>query len=549
MKNKQGVLRWILGVSGADLWQVAALTLLEMALGGGKVLLAWLLGALIDGAVSGVDAAFWKAAWAFVALICFQLTLRALYRHFAESSKASLENRFKKRLFAALMGADFASVGATHSGEWMNRLTSDTVAVANGVATILPDISGMVVQLLAALSVLLVMIPAAAYVIIPGGIAMVLLGWILRQRMKSLHKTVQEADGALRSYLTEQLGAMQVLRAFGKQGVARVEAGERMDAHRAARMKKNWFYNLGNVGIGVAIQGTYALGVLYSGYGILRGTVSYGTFTAVLQLIGQVQGPLANISGFVPVIYGTLASAERLMEAESFRPDCPDGCITREEARQSYEKLSAIELRDLRFTYPGDQEPTLRGRSLTLGKGEYVAFTGHSGCGKSTVLKLLLSLYPLDGGEKNLRLAEETLPLTARHRTLFAYVPQGNALMSGTVRDAVTFGDAVEEERLSKALQIACAEEFVGQLEHGLDTLLGERGAGLSEGQLQRLAIARAVYAQRPILLLDEATSALDEATEAQVLKNLRAMTDKTVVIVTHRPAALAICDKEVHFG
>lgn len=189
---------------------------------------------------------------------------------------------------------------------------------------------------------------------------------------------------------------------------------------------------------------------------------------------------------------------------------------------------------------------------IEIKKGEYVAFTGHSGCGKSTVLKLLMCLYPLDEGQAYLRTQQGAQPLTSRWRGLFAYVPQGNQLLSGTIREIIAFGDKrkmQEEERLKRALRIACAEEFVEKLEQGLDTLLGERGAGISEGQMQRIAIARAIFSDHPILLLDEATSSLDEEVEARLLANLREMTDKTVVIVTHRRAALSICDKSIDFG
>ena len=191
--------------------------------------------------------------------------------------------------------------------------------------------------------------------------------------------------------------------------------------------------------------------------------------------------------------------------------------------------------------------------SVRLGKGEYVAFTGHSGCGKSTVIKLLMCVLKPDGGERSYVMEDgERGSLTSAYRRLFAYVPQGNALMNGTIREVVSFADpdsSGDDARLNEALKVACAHEFVSELEQGLDTLLGERGTGLSEGQMQRLAIARAVFSRCPVMLLDEATSALDETTEKQVLENLRALNNRTLIIITHRKAALEICDRVFAFS
>ena len=228
-----------------------------------------------------------------------------------------------------------------------------------------------------------------------------------------------------------------------------------------------------------------------------------------------------------------------------------------EEIRRFYEDgLAAFGVRDVSFRYNrenADKMPiVLKNLSLEIEKGEYIAFTGHSGCGKSTVLKLLMCMYPIEEGSRFLRSEDgEERELTSACRRLFAYVPQGNALVSGTIREAVSLSDpsqADDEQRIREALRIACAEEFVDEQSEGIDTLLGERGTGLSEGQMQRIAIARAIFSGNPVLLLDEATSALDELTEAQLLRNLRRLTDKTVVIVTHRKAAFTICDRVIRF-
>ena len=192
------------------------------------------------------------------------------------------------------------------------------------------------------------------------------------------------------------------------------------------------------------------------------------------------------------------------------------------------------------------------GLDLLISKGEYVAFTGHSGCGKSTALMLLMGIYKPDSGMRYISLKDGTRQeLTPAWHRLFAYVPQGNKLMSGTVREIVSFADkssVTDDARINEALKIACADSFIGELDNGIDTVLGERGTGLSEGQMQRIAIARAIFSESPVLVLDEATSALDDATEKQLLENLRALTDKTVIIVTHRAAALDICDRKIEF-
>lgn len=562
MKQNTGdkaTLGWIVSVAKGRKRFVAALILVQVVLGISSMGYALFMGELVNGAVAGDGKHFLTYAAALVGLVAVQFVLRTLFRFLEEHTKSSLENAYKRRLFSCLLDRDYAAVTATHSGEWLNRMTSDTVVVANAVTQILPGICGTLVRMIASVVLLLTIAPDLGLVILAGAPVVIALTWVFRKMLKRLHRLVQLADGEFRVFMTERLGSLMILRAFGQEASALDQGDELMGAHKAARMKKNRISSTFHNGFAVVMNCMYVLGAVYCGYGILRGTMAYGDFTTVLQLVGQTNGPIANISGYFPQYSAMLASAERLMEVESYRQERLQP--VEEDLNGFYrERLQAIGLKKACFTYlpVGDAEAGKEGRrtvlkelDLTIRKGEYVAFCGPSGCGKSTVLKIFMSMYQLDAGEVYITGTDGERPLTAQWRGMFSYVPQGNQLMSGTIREVVTFAEPeamTREADIRRALTIACADSFIRELPEGLDTQLGERGAGLSEGQMQRIAIARAIFSDRPILLLDEATSALDEQTEAKVLDNLRSMTDKTVIIVTHRPKALEITDKIIHF-
>lgn len=576
--NNGSTLLWISHVAGREKLYIGILLMVQMVLGISSVFYAVILRNLIDEAVVKNHQGFFYYVAVFSGLVLFQILLRAINRFLEEYSRATMENRFKKRLFSFLLSSDYGSVSAVHSGEWMNRLTSDTVVVADGMGQIIPGVAGMLVKMVGALVMILMLEPGFRYILIPGGILLIILTYGFRKVLKRLHKRVQESDGNLRVFLQESLGSMLVVRAFVKEEQTLNSASERMEVHKQARMKKNHFSNICNVGFGGVMQGAYVLGAGFCGYGILMGIMSYGTLMAILQLISQIQSPFANITGYLPKYYAMLASAERLMEVETYHGEIETeqkNLKSLPEIHTLYENyFSGLTFEQVDFTYQlpvKNSEAVMfmvvTGVNMEISKGDYVAFTGPSGCGKSTVLKLLMCLYPLDEGSRWIDVKDgnrmhdnafhnddlkKRIPLTADYRHLFAYVPQGNHLMSGTIREIVAYSDKAamqEEDRIWKTLRIACAEDFVKELILGLDTLLGERGLGLSEGQMQRIAIARAVFSDNPILMLDESTSALDEKTEEQLLCNLRAMTDKTVLIVTHRTAVLKICDKEIMFS
>lgn len=564
MRNKDSnLLSWLCTVPGRKRMYILFLTVTEALYGASGVFYALLLRKIVDAASAKDGPLFCYGIVLILLLTAAQLGLRAVLLWLRELSRASFENLFKARLMGILLKKDYLRVSAVHSGEWLNRLTNDTVVVANSYVEIIPGLVGMSVKLVSALVMIIALEPRFAATLIPCGLIMVFFTLVFRRIMKSLHKIVQEADGKARIFLQERIGSMLMIRSFAAEQYTMEETAEKLEAHKAARLRRNRFSNLCNIGFGAAMSGMYLLGVGWCGYGILTGTITFGTLTAITQLISQIQTPFANITGYLPRYYAMLASAERMMEAETFAGTAGDALSVEEMTLFYKDELSSFGLEDAAFVYypvsdgmddlSKDSMPVVVDNvSLEISKGEYVAFTGQSGCGKSTVLKLLMCVYRPDSGRRYYKGNDGLMhDLGTSHRRLFAYVPQGNMLMNGTVREVVSFADpggAHDETRLEAALNIACADGFISELDDGIDTLLGERGTGLSEGQMQRLAIARAVFSGSPVLLLDEATSALDEATEKELLENLRRLTDKTVIIVTHRPAALAICNRVLRF-
>lgn len=550
--KKSSSIKWLLNVIGKQKFSIILLTIIQTVLGISSVIFAFILRSIIDSAASRNRSGFFSFLIFLVVLVAAQILLRAVVRWLEEKSRSSIENVLKDRFFSEILRKDYASVTAVHSGEWLNRLTSDTVVCANGTVEILPNVVGMLVKMLGALFMILTLEPRFAWVLFPGGTTLIFLTYAFRKVLKKLHKTVQEQDGKLRIFLQEHLENLLIVRSFSAENQTKNEAQEKMASHKSARMKKNHFSNLCNIGFSAAMNGMYLLGLGYGGFGILNGTVSYGTLTAMLQLISQIQSPFANITGYLPKFYAMTASAERLIKIEDFENDCLDGVIENAEIHQFYNNdFAGIAFKNADFTYKkSDDIVVLKNIDLQIEKGDFIALTGHSGCGKSTLFKLLMCLYKPNGGEiLLLKNSEEKEILTSRYRRLFSYVPQGNQLMSGTVREVIAFGDRLKmqnETAIERALKISCADEFVRKLENRIDTVLGERGAGLSEGQMQRIAVARAIFSNNPILLLDESTSALDEQTEKKLLENLKQMTDKTVLIVTHRPAALEVCNKVI---
>ena len=494
---------------------------------------------VIDSAVAGDPVAFRLACMQQAAIILGILLCQLLRRHLHDRLQADLERDWKRRLLHGLLHGDYAAVSSYHSAELLNRLNNDVQKVNEGVLSIVPSFAAMGTRLLAAVVVLGALDARFTVVVALLGGVVILGTAAMRRRLKELNKKVSEHDGKVSGFLQEVMEKLLMVQAMDvSQEVERRSEGLLEDRYRIQRRRKNVSL-ITNTGISVMYYGAGFLALVWCARKLLAGQMSFGSLTAVIQLVNQLQSPLVNLTGILPKYVAMTASAERLQELERIQGEP----VPLEEAPEAlYGRMNAILATDLSFSY--DRDRILTGAEFSLPKGAFAVITGPSGIGKSTLLKLLLGVFRPDGGCLELACGEERVKLDRSTRRLFAYVPQGNLLLSGSLRENLTIvrPDATEEQ-LRLATYVSAMDEFLHQLPNGLDTVMGESGAGLSEGQAQRLAIARAVLGGAPILLLDECTSALDARTEETVLRRLRALPGRTCIAVTHRPAAIDLCD------
>ena len=364
------------------------------------------------------------------------------------------------------------------------------------------------------------------------------------RRYKALHKKCQEADGKTKSFMLEILQNLLVVKSFGNETpVMEKSSGLQNESYRL-RIKRTKVSVVAHVGLFLIFNAGYYFAVAFGAYRLSTGTgINFGDFTAILQLVNQIQSPFKQIASLIPQVFSTIASAERMLELEELAEEKEEKSVN---AREVYRGLEEIVFDHVSFSY--NQDSTVSGIDMHIKKGEHVVVAGESGAGKSTAVKLLLSIFQPQEGKIYLKTKNGNIPISCQTRSLFAYVPQGNLILSGTIRENITFAcGAASEEEIIKSAKIAQIWDFIESLEDGLDTKIGEKGLGLSEGQAQRIAIARAILYDAPVLLLDEATSALDSDTEIALLRAIRSMTDKTCILVSHKKAAFEICDRVLY--
>lgn len=483
----------------------------------------------------------------FSLLICgivvFQFILRVLINGLTENIRGKMEMEYRSYTFSKILQKKHDKISAYHSGELINRLTADVSVVSEGMSTIVPTVVSAVARLLSAVIALVTLDWIFAVAFSVAGILVFLVVSFMRTKLKTMHKKVQETDGKTRSFMQECIENLLAVKVFAVNDKIESQAQEMQKKNFKMKMVRKNYSVIGHSTHQLIFSAGYLFALIYGGAQILNGgDLTYGALTAILQLVNNVQVPFASLSNVMPKYYSMIASAERLIEIENIESE-GDGEYV--DIKELYAKMLGIKVENAHFSYGRDK--VLNGAELYINKGDFVMIEGTSGVGKSTLMKLMLGVYQLDEGGITVKTTDGEVALDCKTRPLFSYVPQGNMLFSGTLKDNVTFiMDGATDEQIERVLKISCADEFVSTLPEGLETKVGESGIGLSEGQIQRIAIARALLCSSPVILLDEATSALDEDTERRLLENLTKIEDVTLIIVSHKKAAANICNRRI---
>ena len=536
-ENNGKTLLWIYKNCKRYLSVVVVITVFSAIVSLAAVALALVSKDVLDVATGNKAGSFIYYGALLLGIIAVQILLHITDVLLKAYANGKITIALRKNLFTAIGRRKYSEISEYHSGDLLNRLTSDAEVVTGTVVNIIPSISSMAAKIIGGIAALLVLDKRIALLILVFGITVPALGRLVSRKFKSLHKECQKTEGKSRAFMQECFENVVVLKAFEGEAPFVRKLNQYLKANYRVKMKRSGISVITNMSLYTFFTVGYYSVLLWGAGQISSGLITYGTLTAFLQLFQQLRAPLQNISGILPQYYSALASAERLMEIENGIMDKqPDN----EKLSKVKANFSGIEIKNVTFAYK--DEIILRDKSLYIEKGKITAITGESGSGKSTIFKILLGLYEPQEGSITVN---GEVPLDTSLRGVFAYVPQGNMVLSGTVRENLTIcNENVSEEEIVNATKAAEIYDVINTLPDGFDTELTERGGGLSEGQLQRISIARALLTDAPVLLLDEATSALDEATETRVLNNIKEMEGKTILFVTHRNTSLKVCDK-----
>lgn len=547
MKNKaeKRTMKWIFEHGRGSIVFIILLTLGSVATSLISLRFVHASRGLIDIATGNSTESFAHGCIAFVLLLALNLLVQITINYINVHASSSLEISLKRDLFRTLMSKDYLSVSKYHSGELLNRINSDVSVIVSGIITIIPSAALFLTSIIGGFVYLYTIDRTLAVIILSIGPFVFVGARLYSRRYKQLHKQCQTADGKTKSFMLEILQNLLVVKSFNNAEAIldRSESLQR-ESYRL-RIKRTNVSILAHLGMYLIFNAGFFLSLIYAAYKLYLGLFNYSDVIAITQLVNQIQTPFKSISSLLPQAFSVIASVERLIELEDLTDEHETGDSLPPDI---YEKMSSIVFDNVGFAYNADSG--VSGINMTVNRGECAAVVGESGAGKSTAVKLLLGIFKHSSGELYIAAEGKKYHIGKNTRGLFAYVPQGNLILSGTIRENIAFArpEATDEEIINAA-KIAQIWDFIASLEAGLNTVIGEHGLGLSEGQAQRISIARALLYNAPVLLLDESTSALDSQTELAFLSALKQLTDKTCILVSHKRAAMDICDKVIRIG
>lgn len=451
------------------------------------------------------------------------------------------QNRMQRRMLGRILHSEWQGRDSMHSGDVLNRLEQDVNNVVNFVAETLPNAVSVLALFLGAFIYLFTMDHTLAMIIVVMFPVFLVLSKLYMGKMRQLTREVRESDSLVQSLLQESVQNRILVKTLESEDEIVDRLGDQHSVLREKVVRKTRFSVLSNLIVSVGFATGYLVAFGWSALRMSAGSLSYGGMTAFLQLVNKIQNPARNLSKLVPQFVSVFTAAERLMLFE----DIP---LEQKGEAQVVEGPCGVQIHDVSFSYADTPDKQIIDHlSFDFKPGTCTAIVGETGAGKTTLLRMILALIRPDSGYVYMYNERERIIVSPLTRCNITYVPQGNTMLSGSIRDNLLLGnvDATDEEMYA-ALDEACAD-FVRELPNGLDTEMTEQGGGLSEGQAQRICIARALLRNSPLMILDEATSALDPETEKKLLTNILEERSHTVIFITHRPVVLKYCDASLN--